>query len=215
MARRRQVPDLRRRISKISPKRKFILYCEGKKTEPDYFGALQNVCDGTLIKIEAIGAVGVPRTIADRSIERAMLHKRSGKKEANSFERLDEVWAVFDRDEHPDFDQAVNRCREHGVGVARSNPCFEVWLILHFEDFQCPDGRHAVQKYLKKICPDYDPDNGKTINCLDAVKNVGEAEVRAECQLRKRKEEGLEFSAPSTTVFELTRAIRTANVRKV
>jgi hypothetical protein len=90
-----------------------------------------------------------------------------------------------------------------------------VWLILHFEDFHCPDGRHAVQKHLKKICPGYDPDKGKTMNCLDAVKNIGEAVRRAERQLRKRKEEGLEFSAPSTTVFELTRKVRIANVRKV
>jgi len=157
----------------------------------------------------------VPNTIANRAIDRAKLQKRSGKKKANSFERLDEVWAVFDRDEHPDFDQAVNRCRENGVQVARSNPCFEVWLILHFEDFQCSDGRHAVQKYLKKIRPEYDPDKGKSMNCLDAVKNIGEAERRAESQLRKRKEEGLEFSAPSTTVFELTRKVRIANVRKV
>jgi hypothetical protein len=73
MARRRPVPVLRLGISKISPKRRFILYCESKNTEPNYFDALKSVCDGKLIKIEPIGGVGVPNTIADRAIERAKL----------------------------------------------------------------------------------------------------------------------------------------------
>ena len=42
-----------------------------------------------VIKIEAIGGVGVPKTIVDRAIDQVKVCKRSGEKEANSFGRLD------------------------------------------------------------------------------------------------------------------------------
>lgn len=79
--------------------------------------------------------------------------KRKGRKKANSFELLDEIWGVFDKDEHSDFDQAVHRCHEHGVRVARSNPCFEVWLILHFEDFHCPMEDMLSKSTSRKSAP--------------------------------------------------------------
>jgi len=214
MVGRRRLPDLRRTTGKVSAKRKFILYCEGKNTEPDYFDALRRLCSGTLIEIETVGGAGVPKTLAERAAERAKLLKRSRKTKLDSFEHADEVWAVFDRDEHPHFDEAVNQCHENGVQVARSNPCFEVWLILHFEDFQRSDGRQAVQRRLKTLCAEYDPEKGKTLNCSKVLKKIEEAEQRAERQLFKREQEGNKFNSPSTTVFELTRKIRSANQRK-
>src|SRR5262245_10703093 len=38
---RRPIADLQRRPAIRTPKRRFILYCEGRKTEPGYFAALQ------------------------------------------------------------------------------------------------------------------------------------------------------------------------------
>jgi hypothetical protein len=42
------------------------------------------------------------------------------------------VWAVFDRDQHTDIDEAVRTARKHGVDVAFSTPSFDLWLLLHF-----------------------------------------------------------------------------------
>ena len=50
---------------------------------------------------------------------------------------IDEVWCIFDVEwpqNHPNLDRAIARAREQGVRVAVSNPCFELWLALHFED---------------------------------------------------------------------------------
>lgn len=46
----------------------------------------------------------------------------------------DEIWCVFDRDEHPNFAQAVDLASRHGIKLAISNPCVELWFILHFEN---------------------------------------------------------------------------------
>ena len=82
-----------------------------------------------------------------------------------SFEEKDEVWAVFDRDEHPQFEEAVRLCEQNGVKVGRSNPCFEVWLILHLRDWDKPDGRVGVQETLKGLLPEYDSEGAKTPDC--------------------------------------------------
>jgi hypothetical protein len=56
-----------------------------------------------------------------------------------------------------DIREAVRTAREHGVNLAISNPCFELWLLLHFE--QCRShlrGYEAVVVKLKEHVPDYD-----------------------------------------------------------
>lgn len=52
---------------------------------------------------------------------------------------VDELWCVFDVEwptakRHPHLDQAMNLARDHGIRLAISNPCFELWLVLHFRD---------------------------------------------------------------------------------
>jgi hypothetical protein len=121
---------------------------------------------------------------------------------------------VFDRDEHPRYEDAVRLCSAAGVGVARSNPCFEVWLILHETNYDKPSGRHDVQAHLAVLRPEYDPSGRKLPACGNLIKRVEEAEQRAELQLQRRDKEGMPFGPPSTTVFRLTREIRKAALQK-
>lgn len=209
---RRRTSDLKRRRHRREPKRRFIIYCEGKNTEPAYFAALRRTCTNALIEVETIGVGGVPLTLAELAVERSRslgLSRRS-RKALSFFEEGDQVWAVFDRDTHPNYNEAVTFCVQAGVGVARSNPCFELWLILHEEDYNKSNGSKAVQAHLKKLRPEYDPKGAKTPDCADLVERVEKAEDRAEKQLIRRKEEGTPFGPPSTTVGHLTRAIRDA-----
>ena len=120
------------------------------------------------------------------------------------------VWGVFDRDEHPRFNEAVELCRNHGIGVGRSNPCFELWLILHERDYDQSDDRHRVQAELRRLRPEYEIDGAKTPDCDDLIRRVEDAERRGEEQLRRREVEDNAFGNPSTTVGELTTAIRQA-----
>jgi hypothetical protein len=174
--------------------------------------ALRRSCDAAIIEIQTIAEVGVPYTIAQRAIAQAKLMgiSKGRRKPIDSYEENDQVWAVFDRDAHPRFTEAVMLCEEHSVGVAQSNPCFEIWLILHEVDYDKPDDRHAVQAFLKSIRKEYDPRSGKCVDCAEIIGRVDRAEARAERQLRNRSAEGMAFGPPSTTVGRLTRAIRTA-----
>ena len=154
----RRTPPIRRRKSHKEPKRRFILFCEGKNTEPAYFSALKRTWTGALIDVVTRPGVGVPMTIAEKAVEYAKSEglTKTSRRKKNSFEKKDEVWAVFDRDEHPNFNEAVSKCRDNNVRVARSNPCFELWLILHERDYNQPNHHHVVQKDLKNLRPEYD-----------------------------------------------------------
>jgi hypothetical protein len=195
---------LSRRPAKREPLRSFTIFCEGENTEPAYFRALERKYKRQALIDLVIEPVGVPMTIAQRAS--AQMRKRG----RNSFDEKDQVWAVFDRDEHPNHEAAVRMCEQNRVGVARSNPCFEVWLILHEREFDRPDGRHAVQRHLKTLRPEYDPDKNKSCDCDHLVKSVEDAEARAARQLDLRHREGVPFGPPSTTVGHLTAAIRAA-----
>ena len=209
---RRRLPNLKRRRYRREPKRRFYVVCEGKNTEPTYFNALRATLANALIEVNTVAGVGVPQTVASTAVALARdlgLNPESSK-ELSSFEEQDEVWAVFDRDDHPNFASAVSRCYHAGVGVGRSNPCFEIWLILHETDYDKPDDRKAVQSHLAKLRPEYDKKRGKVPDCADLVARVEAAEARAATQLKRRDDEGAPFGCPSTTVGRLTGAIRLA-----
>ena len=152
-------------------------------------------------------------TIATEAIKFAKSQgmTKTSRRRKNSFEENDEVWAVFDRDEHPNFEEAISLCQDNNVKVARSNPCFELWLILHEMDYNRPNQRDAVQRKLKKLRPEYDNRKGKIPDCDDLVTRVELAEERGKVLVERREEEGVPHGNPSTTVGNLTRAIRKAN----
>lgn len=202
--------SLKRPAPSRSPKRKFIIFSEGRNTEPDYFNAIRNVLLGALVDIEIIDAAGVPMTIADRACTRVATMSRRGAGRS-SFDGNDQVWAVFDRDDHPRVANAISNCRTAKVGVAFSDPCFELWLILHDKDFDRSDDRHQVQAELAKICKDYDSKGRKSTDCKKLMPYVEAAEKRAEKQLERRREEGNPPARPFTTVYELTRQMREAH----
>ena len=63
----------------------------------------------------------------------------------------DEIWCVFDRDTHPNFNQAISRALQKGVETAVSNPCFELWPVLHRQDQTAHIGRHEVQRLAREL----------------------------------------------------------------
>ena len=53
----------------------------------------------------------------------------------------DRVYCVFDRDGHANFEAASERALAQNLRLARSWPCFEYWLLLHFEFTRAPFSR--------------------------------------------------------------------------
>jgi RloB-like protein len=110
-----------RKLDVREVKQRFLIVCEGKKTEPYYFKSFR--VPKAVVAIE--GAAGDPTRLVN-----------SAYKLANEDE-YDQVWCVFDRDEGAwtaqNFNNALQNAKTYGFHIAYSNECFELWYILHFE----------------------------------------------------------------------------------
>lgn len=61
------------------------------------------------------------------------------------------LWAVFDRDEFDNFDEAIKLAQENNIFCAYSNQAFEVWFIHHFQELYTPLHRKRYAELLKKL----------------------------------------------------------------
>ena len=58
----------------------------------------------------------------------------------------DEVWMLLDVDQHAKLTPVLQETRQENFSAAVSNPCFEVWLLWHFEDWTREGSSREVQR---------------------------------------------------------------------
>ena len=111
------------------------------------------------------------------------------------------MWCVFDRDEHERFDEALSMARDNGFKLAVSNPCVELWLLLHFRESPGARHRHDVQKMLGDHLPGYD----KKLDFDKLAHGVADATARAKRLDAAAEERGdARYGNPSTGFYRLT-----------
>lgn len=200
--------NARRRKPRRDPRRRFLIICEGERTEPGYFRALRvkfrAIAD---LKIEPGGAT--PKTLVDRAVTKKKEAEREARSQRDRFLRYDEVWCVFDIDEHPHLDDARQKAQAHGIGLAISNPCFELWALLHFQEQSAFVERQEVRTRLKKHLPDYE----KVLPCERLDPHYATAVARARQLDQRCADAGCPGNNPSTGVYRLTELIREADGR--
>lgn len=197
----RNLPGMQRSEKKRAAALRIVIFCEGKKTEPDYFDAFAKDHGNGRVEIVYEKAAGVPLTLVRKAVQRKKEIAQKAKKQIVG--SSDSVWAVFDRDEHPNVDQARAQARDNDVFVGFSNPCFELWPLLHFADHGACDSRHEVQKKLKQRMPNYDHDDGASIDYEQIKDAYSQARARAERGLKAREDEKEPHGNPSTDVYKL------------
>jgi hypothetical protein len=120
-------------------RQRFLIVCEGTKTEPNYFKKFR--VPKIVIDIEGLGKD--PHEIV-REARRIKQQKQRRK------DPYDQVWCVFDRDSWAKqrFNQAFQYAQRHGIKIAYSNEAFELWYILHFEFLRVGIHRSAYKRKL-------------------------------------------------------------------
>ncbi|MFT4628841.1 MAG: hypothetical protein ACI8PZ_007537, partial [Myxococcota bacterium] len=115
----------------------------------------------------------------------------------------DEVWCVFDRDEHERFADACQMARDNNLQVAASNPCFELWLLLHFRDSPGARHRHDLQHMLREFIAG--DNKGVDFGALaDGVAHATDRARRLDTAAEAMGEGGRN---PTTGVYRLTDSI--------
>ncbi|MEZ4266323.1 MAG: RloB family protein [Myxococcota bacterium] len=186
------------------PRRRILLVCEGLRTEPEYFRGYIAHLRASTVRLEIVAGAGDPKNIVDA----ARLMQRSAAAEAkrhgDAYLAYNEVWCVFDRDQHVRFDEAIALAQKHRVRVAPSNPCFELWLCLHFRDNPGARTPSALAKLVRKHCSSAE----KRVTFSDYASGVDAAVERAAAMDRTAEEAGEPGRNPTTAVHRLIEAIR-------
>ncbi|NTF65757.1 RloB domain-containing protein [Agrobacterium rhizogenes] len=159
-----------------------LIVCEGEKTEVNYFEAIRREKRLPNADIEIVPSdYGTsPLNIVDYAIDRF--------NERNAFDR---VYAVFDRDDHDSYHNALAKAEatdkklknDEGTAIlfraVPSVPNFELWVLLHFRDVLAPMHRNKVYAELSKpaLYPTY-AKNSKTVY-QDTKGRLPEASGRA------------------------------------
>lgn len=142
---------------KRTAKPTIIIICEGEITEPKYFDSFKIKYGNNLVEVHPIGIGGAPETVVQKAIEELQKRKREAKKSGNSFDLEIEAWAAFDRDDIPmsKIRDAIALAERNKVFVAFSNPCFEVWGLMHYSLYSRPGHQSECHKALEKVLPGY------------------------------------------------------------
>ena len=125
MVRRKPRKPSKRKTPTREPYNRVLIVCEGSKTEPHYIDDIKNRYRLSAANVDVINEGSAPLTVVNKALDRQT-------KEQNLGEKYDDIFCVFDRDEHASYDRACSIAKEKKLKLARSWPCFEFWLLLHF-----------------------------------------------------------------------------------
>jgi hypothetical protein len=104
-----------------------LIACEGAKTEPNYFRGLCAAYGLSSANVKISPRGNDPLSIVKFAIS-----------EMETDKDLNRAFCVFDRDGHKTYDAAIRKISSHRFGKERrlvaidSNPCFELWMLLHY-----------------------------------------------------------------------------------
>jgi len=148
------VADRRRKLKRPMGERRykklFFIAAEGVKTEPIYFGIFTD--ETSIVHVSYLK--GKHDSSPPQVLKRMTDHLKN--KELKSY---DEAWLVVDKDQWTD-EQLTQlyqwSLQQENYGFALSNPKFEYWLLLHFEDGVGIKSSHDCTDRLKRWIQDYD-----------------------------------------------------------
>ena len=128
----------------------FVIAAEGVKTEPQYFSIFNN--QKSVIRVNCLKCRNSSSPL--QVLKRMEDHLRN-----EELKPSDEAWLVVDKDQWTDEQLAQlhtwSQEREN-YGLTLSNPKFEYWLLLHFEDGTGIASPQNCIDRLKRHLPDYD-----------------------------------------------------------
>ena len=116
-----------------------LVVTEGTVTEVQYLQMLQQELPRDAASLKLIGEGADPL----RVVKRALKERKDG----------DYSWTVclVDCDKHETLQDALRLATKENIRVLVSNPCFELWLLWHLEDWRRHSSSRDVQARLAKL----------------------------------------------------------------
>lgn len=210
---RQKLRDLSRRIAKRQPYESVLIVTEGL-TEANYLNEIRNQC-----RLSSTNVVALPSAYGTQPIqvvEYAVNLFENGSVEKGIYPSVfDSVYIVFDRDEHKTYLAALEKikvlnCNYQNLegepvtfNAIPSVPCFEVWLLMHYQEVGASLHRKEALSKLKSYIPDYE--KGSIGNWKATNHHLNDAISRA---LRRTTiTNAYDGEEPYTAMFELVKKL--------
>lgn len=162
-AKHRHAAQLVRKMGQRASYDRILIVTEGSKTEPLYLGEIRSK-----FRLNTANVAVQPSqfgTTPLQVVEYAEYLFLNGDEYREIPKKgFEQVYVVFDRDDHETYHNALAKAAERN-GKLRNDlkqavkfeaiasvPCFELWLLLHFEDVQAPLHRTDVYQPCAGIC---------------------------------------------------------------
>lgn len=192
--------SLKRRGARFTPRTRFLLLCEGKVTEPEYFAYVRQELRDRLIQIQVAPDTGDPLDLVNAALNHRKAADERSRQARDDNLRFDQVWCIMDVDSHSRLTAACKLAATEGIHLAISNPCFELWALLHFSPQEADITGSAVQARLGAHLPGYK----KSLDCGKLQGKYNVARDRAIKLDDKHERNGVApGSNPSTAVWRL------------
>lgn len=150
---------------------RILIVTEGSKTEPLYLEEIR-----TAHQLQSANVAVHPGQLGTAPIQ-VVRYAQQLLEEGDLVKGIrpksfDQVYAVFDRDDHDSYFNALNLAKSLdgklrnddrqpvSFKAIASIPSFELWLLLHYEDIQAPIHRDEVMTRLKQHIPGYEKGAG-------------------------------------------------------
>jgi len=175
------------RESNTKEKEKIIVLAfEGNNTERIYFEELKGDVrfNDQLIYLHLL----VRKTDDTKSAPNHVFNQlKTEAKDEYNFDIMDELWMIIDRDRWQNIPKTIELCKVEGnMFVAASNPCFELWLLLHVKNYneiteqertkllknpKISNEKRYIDKYIADILGDgYNKNNPRPERFLSHIK---------------------------------------------
>lgn len=187
--------------------KKIVIICEGS-TEEIYFESIRKHKRLPTVKIKVVN----PDCSDPLSIVKKAVEIRDYSEREKAWLDDDQIWVVYDGDEHilnneENWKTAIELASTENIVLGISNPSFELWFLLHYQEQNANIRRDVALSNLKKHLPHYTKTTELFPEPLEAVTST--ATERAERLKDRIERDGLDnYTNPSTEIYLLVKVLQ-------
>ncbi|MFH1137239.1 MAG: RloB family protein [Pseudomonadota bacterium] len=197
-----QVSRRKKRVSlNFTPKPLILITCEGE-TEEEYFNEIRRKLRLPKERVRILSKKQCSGNDPLTLVRCAKTLNIQQRKDIGI--GYDHVWCVFDCDEHRTIPAAIDMARRHDFRIAFSNPCFELWFLIHFRRQTAFINREQLVRTLKNEVGFSNYEKGLSGLFSYLENRLDTAIANARTQRKHHHESNRDITAnPSTNVDEI------------
>lgn len=205
----------KRRKDKIETRKvipyRYLIVCEGEKTEPNYFKYFQKIINEKFSK-EIVKGVTYFH-IEGKGMNTESLIEEAKRINEEASIQYGNIWCIFDKDDFTarQFNSAIETAKQENIKTAWSNESIELWFLLHFENITTGITRNQYIEKLNIIFKEKNIRKGiyeKNLNNMyEILRNYGNQELAIfyakQLEAKYNEWETPSKMKPATRVYEL------------